>query len=419
MPYAAVRGFKDILPGEASRWAWVEARAREVLTSYNFREIRIPVLEKTELFARSIGASTDIVEKEMYSFLDRSGESVTMRPEATAGIIRSIIENNLYRQTAVLKLFTIGPMFRYERPQKGRLRQFHQIDVEVIGAEEATTDAEVIVLALDLLETLKVRGVRLEINSLGCPLCRPNFREKLQAFLRQQEGLCPDCQRRKDTNPLRALDCKNKTCQALYTEAPLIGDFLCRACRKHFGELKKTLETLKIAYEVNPRLVRGLDYYIRTTFEVIASGLGAQNTVAAGGRYDGLMAELGGPQAPAIGFAIGMERLLLIADIPEEIEPPLALFFAPLGEKAIRVSLGLARELRQRRVTVEVDHAPRSLKAKMRRAHRLGARLVAIIGEEELAKQKAIIRNMETHQQEEVALQAEVIWKTVVKAIEV
>ncbi|MBA2849751.1 histidine--tRNA ligase [Thermosulfuriphilus ammonigenes] len=415
MPFVAIRGFKDILPGEAARWAWVEAQARQCLGAYNFQEIRIPVLEKTELFARSIGTSTDIVEKEMYSFQDRSGESVTMRPEATAGIIRAIVEHRLFRPGRVLKLFTIGPMFRYERPQKGRLRQFHQIDVEVIGAAEATVDAEVISLAIDLLKTLKVSEVDLELNSLGCPKCRPNFREALVAFLHRQENLCPDCRRRRETNPLRVLDCKNKDCQAIYGEAPLIGEYLCPECEEHFQKVKISLEGLNIPYRVNPRLVRGLDYYTRTTFEIIARGLGAQNAVAAGGRYDGLMAELGGPQAPAIGFAIGLERLMLLAKIPERIEPPPLLFFAPLGEEATRRCLQLAREFRLRGIQTEIDHAPRSLKAKMRQANRIGARLVVIIGDNELVSGKAIVRDMETHEQQELPFTLDGLWPFIAK----
>ncbi len=400
----AVRGFKDILPGESEKWAYLENLARKFFLSYGFREIRLPILEKTELFARSLGEATDIVEKEMYTFIDRQKESLTLRPEATAGICRAVIENGLYAQGKILKLFTIGPMFRHERPQRGRLRQFHQLNAEVFGSNAPGTDAELIALALDILDAGGARGLRLEINSLGCPACRPAFREALKKFLTGlQDQLCEDCQRRVERNPLRVLDCKRQECQSLYVDAPRLEDFLCPACKEHYLSVLKDLETLNINYVKNPSLVRGLDYYVRTTFEIKAPDLGAQDTVAAGGRYDGLVKALGGPDIPGVGFAIGLERFLLIAELPEDLSPPLDLFVAALGEEARRLVLPLVRNLRRHGLMVDLDHEGRSLKAQLKQANRLRARFALIIGEKELQEGKVLLRDMTTGAQEPLA----------------
>ena len=400
----AVRGFKDILPGESEKWAYLENLARKFFLSYGFREIRLPILEKTELFARSLGEATDIVEKEMYTFIDRQKESLTLRPEATAGICRAVIENGLYAQGKILKLFTIGPMFRHERPQRGRLRQFHQLNAEVFGSNAPGTDAELIALALDILDAGGARGLRLEINSLGCPVCRPAFRETLKKFLTGlREKLCEDCQRRVERNPLRVLDCKRQECQSLYVDAPKLEDFLCPACKEHYLSVLKDLETLNITYVKNPRLVRGLDYYVRTTFEIKAPDLGAQDTVAAGGRYDGLVKALGGPDIPGVGFAIGLERFLLIAELPDDLSPPLDLFVAALGEEARRLVLPLVRNLRRHGLMVDLDHEGRSLKAQLKQANRLRARFALIIGEKELQEGKVLLRDMTTGAQEPLA----------------
>ncbi len=400
----AVRGFKDILPGESEKWAYLENLARKFFLSYGFREIRLPILEKTELFARSLGEATDIVEKEMYTFIDRQKESLTLRPEATAGICRAVIENGLYAQGKILKLFTIGPMFRHERPQRGRLRQFHQLNAEVFGSNAPGTDAELIALALDILDAGGARGLRLEINSLGCPVCRPAFREALKKFLTGlREKLCEDCQRRVERNPLRVLDCKRQECQSLYVDAPKLEDFLCPACKEHYLSVLKDLETLNITYVKNPRLVRGLDYYVRTTFEIKAPDLGAQDTVAAGGRYDGLVKALGGPDIPGVGFAIGLERFLLIAELPDDLSPPLDLFVAALGEEARRLVLPLVRNLRRHGLMVDLDHEGRSLKAQLKQANRLRARFALIIGEKELQEGKVLLRDMTTGAQEPLA----------------
>ncbi len=401
----AVRGFKDILPGETEKWVYLEGLARNLFQAYGFHEIRTPILERTELFARSIGEATDIVEKEMYTFLDRNRESLTLRPEATAGICRAVIEHGLHARAKILKLFTMGPMFRYERPQKGRLRQFHQLNAEVFGSHAPGTDAEVIALALDILEAGGAQKLRLELNSLGCPECRPRFREALKEFLKKvRENLCEDCQRRAEKNPLRTLDCKNEECQALYREAPCFSQFWCEACRKHFQKVQDDLRRLGIEYELNDRLVRGLDYYVRTTFEIKAPGLGAQDTVAAGGRYDGLLKALGGPDLPGVGFAIGMERFLLVARLPEGLTPRLDLYVAALGEEARLWVLPLVRELRRQGFLVEMDQEGRSLKAQLKQANRLKARLSLIVGEHELKEKKFLLRDMETGEQKEVPL---------------
>jgi len=401
----AVRGFKDILPGESEKWVYIETLARKFFQTYGFREIRIPILEKTELFARSIGETTDIVEKEMYTFLDRHKESLTLRPEATAGICRAVIENGLYAKAKVLKLFTIGPMFRHERPQKGRLRQFHQLNAEVFGSEAPGTDAEIITLAMDILKVGGAEDLRLEINSLGCSRCRPAFRKALQEFLMGlRDRLCEDCRRRAERNPLRALDCKREECQALYTQAPLIKDYWCEECRKHFERVLEFLEIQGLSYQINQRLVRGLDYYVRTTFEIKAKGLGAQDTVAAGGRYDGLLKALGGPDIPGIGFAIGVERFLLVAKLPQDLIPPLDLYVVALGEEAYRRLLPLVHELRQEGLSVEIDHEGRSLKAQLKQANKLKARFALIVGENELKQGEALWRDMETGTQESLPL---------------
>ncbi|HFC96998.1 MAG TPA: histidine--tRNA ligase [Thermosulfurimonas dismutans] len=391
----AVRGFKDLLPEEAGVFRWLEEQAREILRRYGFSEIRLPILERTELFARSIGESTDIVEKEMYTFQDRSGDSLTLRPEATAGVVRAFIEHGLYNRPKPLKLFTIGPMFRHERPQKGRLRQFHQIDVEVFGAASAGMDAELVALALGILRAGGARDLRLEINSLGCPGCRGPYREALREFLfSRRERLCEDCRRRAERNPLRALDCKREGCQREYQEAPMLSAFLCEDCRRHYQHFKTYLQEGGILFIENPRLVRGLDYYTRTIFEIKAPGLGAQDTVAAGGRYDGLVSALGGPETPAVGFAIGMERWWLVSrGSQREVAAP-DLFIAPLGEEARRWAFRLAALLRDRGLKVESDYEGRSLKALLRQADRLSARWALILGEQELQEQRALLRDL-------------------------
>ena len=405
MKVTAVRGFKDILPDEVGKWQFVEHTARRVFGNYGFLEIRIPILEKTELFARGIGEATDIVEKEMYTFTDRSGASVTLRPEATASIVRAYIEKNLHTQDPVSKLYVIGPMFRYERPQKGRFRQFNQIDVEVFGVEDPMVDADIMVMLAHFLQETGLKKLELHINSLGCKSCRPAYQKKLKKFLQyQKDALCPDCQRRIHTNPLRIFDCKVTSCGEIMDQAPLILDSLGSACRDHFDKVRSYLDLLDTPYALNPRMVRGLDYYVRTAFEMISSDLGAQNAVSGGGRYDGLIADLGGPDISGIGFAIGMERLisLLPSGVKDHEEP--YLFLAAIGEKSRAEAFRLAQSLRRQDLNVEMVYEPKSLKSQMRRADKLRCHYVLILGEEELSTGTAVLRNMGTKTQEEINL---------------
>jgi len=401
----AIRGFKDILPGEVEKWQYVEREARRVFGLFGFLELRIPLLEKTELFARSLGEATDIVGKEMYTFPDRDGDSLTLRPEATTSIMRAYLESGLQVKEPVGKYYFIGPMFRYERPQKGRYRQFHQIDAEILGVQEPQADAEILVLLMRFLGGLALKNLNLQINSLGDPSCRGPYREEIQKFLRSRsERLCEDCQRRLETNPLRVFDCKKEECQAQLSDAPVVLDFLCADCRRHFEQVKGLLDELRLPYAVNPRMVRGLDYYTRTAFEVVAGDLGAQNSVCGGGRYDGLAEEIGGPPVPAIGFAIGEERLVML--LPEEknyLRYP-EVFIAALGEEAQRKGFALAQELRDAGVWVEIDYEGKSLKSQMRKADRFKTPWVVILGEAELKKNKAILRDMATKEQEEVPI---------------
>ena len=390
----AIRGMRDILPPETSRWQWVESVAREVFDLYGYKEIRLPLLERTELFARSIGADTDIVAKEMYTFPDRKGDSLTLRPEATASVVRAVLENRLEKGAGVKKFFTLGPMFRYERPQKGRFRQFYQINCEAYGVEAPELDVEVILLLMHILKRLLPGELRLLVNSLGCPGCQVKFRGALGLFLINKEDLCDDCRRRRTTNPLRVLDCKSANCQAILQNAPVIRDYLCPDCAAHFARVLELLDRFNLAYEVRPKLVRGLDYYTRTAFEVAAVGLGAQDAVAGGGRYNGLAKELGGPDLPAIGFAIGEDRLLevLPQDFGQDRRP--RVFVAALGEAARERAFTVVQELRRKDLAAEMDFEGRSLKAQMSLADRLNAAYVVILGERELEAGVAQVRPM-------------------------
>ncbi|MGD0828656.1 MAG: histidine--tRNA ligase [Desulfobaccales bacterium] len=400
----AIRGMRDLLPPETARWQWVEQVAREVFALYGYREIRLPLLERTELFARSIGADTDIVGKEMYSFPDRKGESLTLRPEATASVLRAVLENGLDKGGGVKKLYTLGPMFRYERPQKGRYRQFYQINGEAFGVEAPELDAEVVLLLLEILGRLRLGAVRLLINSLGCPECQVKFKAALGLFLISREGLCEDCQRRRTTNPLRVLDCKSVHCKEILKDAPVIRDYLCAGCAAHFARVLELLRRFGVAYEEQPRLVRGLDYYTGTAFEVVAPGLGAQDAVAGGGRYNALSQQLGGPALPAVGFAIGQDRLLeVLPRDPLGQDREFKVFLAALGGAARDRAFVLLQELRQHDIAVEMDLEGRSLKAQMSLADRLRAACVIIIGEKELTDNKAQVRDMAAAHQQSIS----------------
>jgi histidyl-tRNA synthetase len=401
----AVRGTRDILPGEIERWQFVENTARQVFELYGYAELRTPIIEREELFAKGTGESTDIVQKEMYAFTDKGGERVTLRPEATPSIVRAFVEHSLEQSMAVPKVYLVGPMFRYERPQKGRYRQFHQLDVEVFGVKDPSIDAEIIDLAWTLVVRLGIEHTEIVINSVGCPVCRPRFSEALVAALGEDLAkLCGDCQRRAATNPLRIFDCKVPADQPIIDRLPHSVDFLCDECRAHFAAVQRYLALYGIPYQISHRLVRGLDYYTRTTFEVLASNLGAQNALLGGGRYDGLVRQLGGPDRVGIGFAAGLERLVLAlpATAGRLAGPPDA-FVAAMGDAPRDRAFQLVRELRLAGVRADIDYEGRSLRGQMKRADRLAAPLVLIIGDDELARGQVTVKDMRSGEQADVA----------------
>ena len=405
MKITSARGFRDILPEEIRKWQFAEKTARDVLENFGYREIRIPILEKTELFSRGIGEATDIVEKEMYTFTDRSGTSLTLRPEATASIVRACIENGVYTRDPEAKLFMMGPMFRYERPQKGRLRQFNQINVEVFGVEDPAVDAEVMLMLIQFLEKVGLKRLELQVNSLGCRLCRPPYRKKLKDFvLTHEKSLCSDCQRKIHTNPLRIFDCKVESCQEIMTHAPLMIDSLGAECRDHFQAVRSYLDMLRTSHVVNPRMVRGLDYYVRTAFEVVSYDLGAQNAVTGGGRYDGLVSDLGGPEIPGIGFAIGMERLISLLPPQTGLREKSRVFIAFVEEESRGEAFSLAHDLHLKGLAVDIGYGQKSLKSQMRRADKLSCQYVLIFGEEEFKRGRVVLRDMNAKTQEELDL---------------
>jgi histidyl-tRNA synthetase len=395
------RGTQDLLPGAMRRHRRVTETARDIAARYGFAEMATPIFEFTEVFARPIGEATDIVAKEMYTFTDRGGEEVTLRPEATAGIARAVISNGLVQQ-APLKFFYAGPMFRYERPQKGRFRQFHQIDVELIGVASPQADIEVIACGRRILDALGIEGVALELNTLGDAESRKAYREALVAFYRERvAALSEDSRRRLERNPLRILDSKDEGDKRINAEAPSNADYLTPAAREFFDELRRGLDALGIGYSVNPRLVRGLDYYVHTTFEFITTKLGAQGTVMGGGRYDGLVELLGGPAMPAVGWAAGIERLAMLIDEPPEERRPVAL--VPAGEDAAIPALKLAEELRGAGFVVELGYSG-NMRKRLQRADKAHARAAVILGETELARGAAVLRDLDKGEQEEVTL---------------
>jgi histidyl-tRNA synthetase len=398
----AVKGTRDLLPPDTAVWNRVERIAREVFRTYNYQEIRTPILEETQLFARGVGAETDIVSKEMYTFEDRDGSSLTLRPENTASVIRAYIEHRLDQRPGVQKLYYIGPMFRRERPQKGRYRQFFQIGAEAIGSESPFIDAEVIEMVVELLSRTGLAGFTLLINSVGCSNCRPRYMEILREALQPVTStLCADCQRRAETNPLRVLDCKVPEDQPKIDKLPTILDNLCEICAPHFAAVQGYLRERGIAYEIRPRLVRGLDYYMRTTFEVTHGDLGAQNSVLGGGRYDGLAESLGSPvRAPGIGFSIGEDRLVMTVD--QTGDGGLDVFVAPLGEAAVAHAGVLARELRRAGKSVEVMPGGK-LKRAMELANKAGARYALILGDDEIAAGEYSLKEMQSGEQHRVA----------------
>jgi histidyl-tRNA synthetase len=362
-------------------------------------------MEKTELFKRSIGETTDIVEKEMYTFADRDNEYLTLRPEATVSVIRAYIEHNMSATEQITKLFTIGPMFRRERPQKGRFRQFYQIDVELFGEDRPQSDAEIIFMLMHFLTNAGLKDLQLEINSLGCASCRPVFSRAVINFLKGSEkNLCPDCQRRINTNPLRVFDCKVETCASTIAKAPSILNFLCADCKSHFAQVQSFLKDLRISFAINPQMVRGLDYYTKTAFEVKSTALGAQNAVAGGGRYNGLVSSLGGPEVAGIGFGVGLERL--ISCLPEDSINKFKtdLFIAALGAQAQKLAFGLTNEFRRFGIPTEMDYTDKSLKSQLKRADKLNSSFAVIIGDKEISEKQAILRNMKTKDQQTIHL---------------
>jgi histidyl-tRNA synthetase len=391
---SGVKGFHDVLPPQSERVGAIERRVCAVLAAYDYVEIRTPIAERTELFARSLGDTTDIVEKEMYTFEDRDGTLLTLRPECTASVVRAAIEGGLAARDQVAKLYYVGPMFRRERPQRGRLRQFHQIGVELLGRDDALADAEVVALMIDCLAAAGVQAYELMLNSLGDAECRPAYRAALESYGRSHVAvLCEACKRRIERNPLRLLDCKEERCRELMADAPQVSAYLCDPCRKHLDEVESLLTAAGVSYVRDPRLVRGLDYYVRTAFEVVASGLGAQNAVAGGGRYDGLVTALGGPPLAGIGFAIGVERLLMASTEAFEPEHP-EVCVIPLAANAAAPAFRLATALRRTGARCELEGAGRSVKSAMRRADKLGARFAVLIGDDELQAGRATVRDM-------------------------
>jgi len=406
----APRGTKDILPGMVNGWRYVEQIIREACREFNYQEIRTPIFEHTELFQRGIGDGTDVVDKEMYTFTDRSGRSLTLRPENTASVVRSFVENKLYAEPMPLKVFYIGPMFRYDRPQAGRMRQFHQFGVEALGSESPVVDAEVILLALTVLKKLGLKDLKLKINSVGCPNCRPQHRKLLQDYFRPHlSELCEDCQSRFDRSPLRILDCKVDADKPFMAGAPKITDSLCDECREHFETVKKLLTEAGVEYEVDSNLVRGLDYYTKTAFEIQYSPLGAQSAVGGGGRYDGLVEELGGPSTPGVGFAMGLERILLALEkqnlLPESKEA-VDVFAVIPDEGGVADAFRVVTALRAKDLVCDMNLVSRSMKAQMKQANREQARFALIFGEEERSRGAVTVRNMADSSQEEVCFGA-------------
>lgn len=404
----APRGTKDILPDTVGDWNYVEGEIRELCRRFGYSEIRTPIFEHTELFQRGIGEGTDVVDKEMYTFTDRGERSITLRPENTASAVRAYLQNKLYAQSNLVKLFYIGSMFRYDRPQAGRMREFHQFGVEALGEANPAVDAEVILLAMNLLEGLGLKDLELSINSVGCPKCRSKYRTMLQDFFRDKlEDLCEDCRSRFERSPLRILDCKKDSDKPYMADAPKITDCLCEECAEHFAKLKELLTSAGISFTHDPRLVRGLDYYTKTAFEIKYPPLGAQSAVAGGGRYDGLIEEMGGNPTPAVGFATGLERLLLALEsqnlLPEKNRSVDA-YVVALGETAQAEGFKLLNSLRQQGLSAAMDFAGRSMKAQMKQANKLGAKYSVILGEDEIAEGVVMLRSMEDSSQAKVPM---------------
>ncbi|MBE6777340.1 MAG: histidine--tRNA ligase [Ruminococcaceae bacterium] len=404
----AVKGTNDILPSFVHKWQFVESSMLDTARLFGFSEIRVPVFEHTEVFKRSVGDTTDVVQKEMYTFDDKGGRSITLRPELTAGVIRSVLENGLTNGPLPLKVCYIGGCYRYEKPQAGRLREFHQFGVECVGAAAPNADAEVISLAKQVLTNIGIEKISLEINSIGCPECRKKYQEALKDYFRKNiDTLCATCRDRLERNPMRILDCKSPVCKELCENAPVVIDYLCDECEEHFNEVKKHLDWAGITYTVNPHIVRGLDYYTRTVFEFVSGDIGAQSTVCGGGRYDGLIAQMGGQPTPSLGFAMGIERLMMVleaqnADMPEA--PTCDLYIASMGDNASLKATALCNSLREDGFSVQTDICAKGLKAQMKFANKIGAKFTLVLGEDELNNNTAKLKNMQSGEETEIAL---------------
>ncbi len=414
MPYQAPTGTQDILPEEQPYWRYVSDHMRHVVERYGFEEVDVPIFEDTALFARGVGEATDIVEKEMYTFEDRGGRSLTLRPEFTAGVMRAYIEHGMHVRPSPVKLYSTGPIFRYERPQAGRYRQFWQLNVETIGEQDPATDLEIMSVAWHIYAGLGFGGLSFQLNSTGCPACKPGYKQALAAHYRPHLAtICDDCQRRLDSNPLRVLDCKQPQCQPVIATAPRITDHLCAECAAHLAALRTYLDDLGRPYTLNPRLVRGLDYYTKTVFEVWAEGIGAQNALCGGGRYDGLVELLGGPPTPSVGFATGIDRIILTLKSQSIEPPPLPrpqVFMAYRGQAAKQAAIRLLYRLREADIGAVMGFGERSLRAQLRQAGRQGVAYALILGDDELASAQVTVRDMASGQQEQVAQTHVVAW---------
>ena len=406
----APRGTQDVLPKESYKWHVIEDVMRRISHAYGFREIRTPVFEHTELFQRSVGETTDVVQKEMYTFEDKGGRSITLRPEGTAGAVRAMLEHGLYNEGLPIKSYYFTSCYRYEKPQAGRLREFHQFGVETFGAPGPAADAEIISLAKSIFDCLGVQNLSLEINSIGCPDCRAKYHSALKSYFeRYRDQLCGTCLSRLERNPMRILDCKSPVCSKIAEGAPVMLDYICDDCRAHFEGVKKHLEALDIDYTVNPTIVRGLDYYTRTVFEFVSRDIGAQGTVCGGGRYDGLVPSMGGPEMPSLGFGLGLERLLLTLEnqkgaFTQIQDSACDLYIAGLGEQAQLAAFRLVRDVRDGSLAAECDLAGRDLKAQMKYANKLGAKFTMVLGDDELSNNRAKVKNMETGELTDVSL---------------
>ena len=402
----APRGTKDILPSQVNGWQQLEKKIRELCALYGYEEIRTPTFEHTELFKRGIGEGTDVVEKEMYTFTDRGERSITLRPENTASVVRAYLQNKLFANAGLVKLFYVGSMFRYDRPQAGRLREFHQFGVEALGEKNPAVDAEIILLAWEFLRSLGLTELKLKINTVGCPACRPIYRQKLtEYFTENADELCGDCRRRLEKNPMRILDCKVDALKDFMDDAPKIETCLCDDCREHFNALKKFLTAAGVEYEINPRLVRGLDYYTKTAFEIQYAPLGAQSAVAGGGRYDGLIKEIGGDDTPAVGFAAGLERILLALELQGLLpaqNKKISAFVVAGGAAAEAYAFKLLTDLRREKISAAMDFGRKSMKAQMKAAAKSGAKFALIVGEDEVATSSVTVKNLETSAQEKI-----------------